>query len=80
MRIIALLGSPHKNGNFEILADEIFVGVKSKSTSIEKYHLDDYYIRPISEVIDNSRVREDRRINDDFLKLFNPFLESGIVI
>jgi multimeric flavodoxin WrbA len=80
MKVLALIGSPRKGGNSDILADEVLNGVKQAGGEIEKVYLDDFSIRPIGEVADNSRAREDSRADDDFLQILEMFLGSEIII
>ena len=80
MKVIALLGSPRKGGNSDILASEVLKGAKQAGAETEKIYLDDFVIRPIGEVADNSRVRKDSRADDDFLKVLHLFLDSDIII
>ncbi len=80
MQVLALLGSPRKKGNSDLLADEVLKGAKSMGASVDKIYLDDFHIRPIGEVIDDSRNREDPRADDDYPQLLKKFLESDLII
>jgi multimeric flavodoxin WrbA len=80
MLAIALLGSPRKQGNSDILSDEVLRGIHEKNVDTEKIYLDDYTIRPIGEVRDNSREREDSRADDEFPIVLSKFLDAGLVI
>ena len=80
MKVLALIGSPRKGGNSDILADNVLLGAKESGADIDKVYLDDYNIRPIGEVCDNSRKREDSRNDDDFIHIFEKFLNSQIII
>lgn len=80
MKVLALIGSPRKGGNSDILADEVLNGARQAGGDTKKIYLDDFFIRPIGEVADNSRVRDDARADDDFLKILDVFLDSEIVI
>lgn len=80
MKALALIGSPRKDGNSAILADYVLKGLKENGCVIEKIYLDDYHIRPIGEVIDNSRKRIDSRKDDDLPKILNEFLKADIII
>jgi multimeric flavodoxin WrbA len=80
MRALALLGSPRKQGNSDILAEEVLMGVREKNMDTEKIYLDDYTIRPIGEVRDNSREREDPRADDDFPKVLSRFLVADLIV
>jgi len=46
LRILAVLGSPRKGGNTEILVDEILKGAESKGYATERLRLYDYEIMP----------------------------------
>jgi putative NADPH-quinone reductase len=80
MRILALIGSPRKQGNTDIMADEVLAGARSAGAVAAKIYLDDHHIRPIAEVADNSRARDDPRNNDDFPGLLERFLAADIVV
>jgi multimeric flavodoxin WrbA len=80
MRALALLGSPRKQGNSDILAEEVLRGVREKNMDTEKIYLDDYTIRPIGEVRDNSRERNDPRSGDDLLQILSKFLDADLVV
>ena len=80
IKILALIGSPRKQGNTDIMADEVLEGAKSAGAIASKIYLDDYHIRPIAEVADNSRKRDDPRKDDHFPSLLELFLASDIVI
>jgi len=80
MKILALIGSPRKHGNTDIMADEVLRGAAIAGASTSKIYLDDYHVRPIGEVADNSRNRDDPRSDDDFPELLERYLDSDIVI
>ena len=72
LRIMALIGSPRKQGNTDIMADEVLRGARDSGGVTSKVYLDDYHVRPIGEVCDNSRMRDDPRSDDDFPGLLLP--------
>jgi len=80
MQVLALIGSPRKKGNSDLLADEVLKGAKAVGARIDKIYLDDFQIRPIGEVIDDSSKRGDSRANDDYLNLLEKFLDSDLII
>ena len=80
VKVLALIGSPRKGGNSDILADEVLKGAEEAGADIEKVYLDDYSIRPIAEVADNSRMREDVRADDDFPEILDKFLHADIIV
>jgi NAD(P)H-dependent FMN reductase len=80
MRVLALVGSPRKRGNTDTMADEVLRGAGDAGAETSKITLDDCHIRPIGEVGDSSREREDPRQDDDFPALLEQFLHSHIVV
>jgi multimeric flavodoxin WrbA len=80
MNILALLGSPRKGGNTDILATEMLRGASKTGATTEKVYLDDYNIRPIGDVSDITSQREDPRIDDDLPFILEKFLNSDIII
>ena len=80
VKVLALIGSPRKAGNSDILADEVLKGTRQAGGKTDKVYLDDFSIRPIGEVIDDSRARDDSRADDDFPKILEIFLNSEIIV
>jgi multimeric flavodoxin WrbA len=80
MKVLALIGSPRKGGNSDILADEVLKGARQARGETAKIYLDDFHIRPIGDVADNSRARDDARADDDFPKVLDTFLNSDIIV
>lgn len=78
--VLALIGSPRKQGNTDLMADAVLAGAAEAGASVSKIYLDDYRIRPIGEVADNSRMRDDSRKDDDFPALLSQFLEADIIV
>ena len=70
MKILALISSPRKNGNIDIISDEVLRGASNAGSFVDKIYLDDYNIRPIADVIDKAAEREDARSDDDFSLCF----------
>ena len=79
MEILALIGSPRKQGNTDIMADEVLEGAKMAGAITSKVYLDDYLVRPIAEVVDNTRQRDDPRRDDDFPLLLERFLSADVI-
>ncbi len=80
MEVLALCGSPRKHGNTDIMAEAVLDGARTAGATTAKVYLDDYWVRPIAEVADNSRQRDDPRRDDDFLTLLERFLSADVVI
>jgi len=78
--VLALIGSPRKQGNTDIMADEVLEGAKMAGASTSKIYLDDYQVRPIAEVADNTRQRDDPRRDDDFPPLLERFLSADVIV
>ena len=79
MNILALIGSPRKNGNTDQLVDQILRGSKTKGHSAEKLYLYDY---TISLCTDCRKCKKDDYvccINDEMQKIY-PKMESADVI
>jgi multimeric flavodoxin WrbA len=80
MEVLALIGSPRKQGNTDIMADEVLEGAKKAGATTSKIYLDDYQVRPIAEVADNTRQRDDPRRDDDFPLLLERFLSADVIV
>ena len=80
VKVLALIGSPRKVGNTDIMADQLLAAAKEQGAHTSKIYLDDCSVRPIGEVGDNSRHREDPRSDDDFPALLERFLAADVVI
>jgi putative NADPH-quinone reductase len=80
LNVLALLGSPRKQGNTDLMADAVLAGAAEAGASIAKIYLDDYQVRPIGDVADNTRMRDDPRRDDDFPALLSRFLEANIIV
>ena len=80
LQVLALIGSPRKQGNTDIMADEVLEGAKTAGATTSKIYLDDYRVRPIAEVADNTRQRDDPRRDDDFPILLERFLSADIIV
>ena len=78
--ILALIGSPRKQGNTDLMADEVLAGAESAGAATSKLYLDDHWVRPIAEVADNTRGRDDPRNDDEFPALLERFLAADIVV
>ncbi len=79
MLVLALVGSPRKGGNTDILTDEFLRGAQEAGAQVEKVYLDDLRIRPIAEVADEPAARVDLRADDDMPALLKRFLAADVV-
>jgi multimeric flavodoxin WrbA len=78
--VLALIGSPRKKGNTDIMADQLLLAATGQGAETSKIYLDDYNFRPIGEVGDDSRHRDDPRSGDDFPTLLERFLAADVIV
>ena len=80
MRILALIGSPRKGSNTDILVDKILEGCKEKGFISEKLYLYDF---SISACIDCRLCKSDNyecAIKDDMQQIYPSMVEADILI
>jgi multimeric flavodoxin WrbA len=80
MKVLALVGSPRKGGNTDVLTDEFLRGAREAKAEVEKVYLDDLRIRPIAEVGDDLATRVDLRADDDLPGLLERFLAADVAV
>lgn len=80
MKVIALMGSPRKGGNTDLLTDAFFEGAASEGAQCEKVYLDDLVIRPIGPVGDDWKLRADLRADDDARAVMDRIVAADIVV
>ncbi len=80
MKVIALLGSPRRDGNTDIMAEEVLSGSREAGAETDVIAIDNYLVRPIAEVGDKSSERDDPRSDDDFPSLLEKLLGADIVV
>jgi multimeric flavodoxin WrbA len=80
VKLLALMGSPRKRWNTDTLTDAVLRGAKEAGAEVEKVYLDDFSVRPIAEVCDDRRKREDLRADDDFPGLLDKLLDAEIIL
>ena len=79
MNILALIGSPRKNGNTDLLVDQILRGSKTNGHSSEKLFLYDYTISLCMDCRNCKKGDYVCCINDEMQKIY-PKMESADVI
>ncbi len=80
VKVVLLCGSPRKGGNTDLMAAAFAEGAREKGAEVEKYYLDDLWIRPIAEVGDVPELRADLRQDDDARWLLDRVLEADVVL
>ena len=70
--ILAVVGSPRKNGNCDILCDRVLAGARSAGARVEKFYLQDMDIKPCSACEACQRSKQGRCvIRDDMRQLYS---------
>ncbi len=80
MKLIALMGSPRKGGNTDLLTDAFIEGAHAEGAECEKIYLDDLNIRPIGPVGDDWSMRSDLRLDDDARGVLDRLVTADIVV
>jgi multimeric flavodoxin WrbA len=79
MNVLAILGSPRRQGNTEILLDTLIQGVKEQGGEVEKLVLCDYNISPCIECGTCSSIGE-CAIEDDMQKIYPKLLIADAIV
>lgn len=81
MRVLGVIGSPRKEGNTDILVDEVLRGAGDSGAKTEKIFLNDLRIEPCqAECSDYCKETGNCKINDDMLPLYDRLYESDVII
>lgn len=81
LKVLALLGSPRKDGNTAALLDSLLKGIQdNKKNSIKKVYLNDKDISPCQECNHCQETHEPCIIKDDMQELLNEVKTSDILI
>lgn len=80
MNILALIGSPRKGGNTEILVDQILKGSRKNGHLGEKLHLYDYEISPCLDCRFCKTGDYRCAIRDDMLKIYPKMQMADIIV
>lgn len=80
IKVVALLGSPRRNGNTHVMACKVLEGASEEGAIVESIFLDDYCIYPTGALSDKKEERADTRQNDDYFKVFERFIRADLVV
>jgi multimeric flavodoxin WrbA len=81
MNVLAVVGSPRKGGNTDILVDEVIRGAKDSGANVEKHFLSDLTISPcLAECSEYCEKNGNCRINDDMTPLYSKLFKSDAII
>ena len=81
MKAIAVIGSPRKNGNTEILVDEVLRGAKDAGSAIEKIFLNELRIKPCQATCSQyCKTHGKCNIADDMSPLYDKLYGSDCIV
>jgi multimeric flavodoxin WrbA len=82
MRILAIVASPRKGGNTDILVQEMLKGAGSKDHSTEKIHLYDFNILPCIDCrgCKKSESGFNCLLSDDMQHLYEKLTEADVIV
>jgi len=80
MKITALVGSPRKNSNTDILVDRILEAGAKKGYVTEKFYLYDYQIKPCIDCRACKRGELECVIMDDMRKIYGSLDDADVII
>ncbi len=79
MKVIALAGSPRKNGNSDILLDEAIKAIKSNGNDVKKVYVDDLEVNPCIACDACKEHPQNKCIHDDDMQeLCDELAESDL--
>lgn len=80
MKVLALIGSPRKGSNTDILVDQILEGCKEKGFIIEKLYLYDFSISACTDCRLCKSENYECAIKDDMQEIYPGMVEADVLI
>ncbi len=80
MKVLALIGSPRKGGNTDILVDRILQGSKTRGHTSEKLYLYDYELAPCTDCRKCKKGDLVCTVNDGMQDIYPKIQEADLVI
>jgi len=80
MKILALIGSPRKEGNTDILTEQLLQGCKENGHKVEKLYLYDYRISPCLDCRHCKTEGYNCAIEDDMRRIYPKMQDAGVLI
>ena len=80
MKVLALIGSPRKQSNTDILVDKILEGCKEKDYTFEKLYLYDFNISPCTDCRLCKSDNYECAIKDDMQKIYPKMEKADVII
>ena len=77
MKMVALMGSPRKQGNTDLLVDAFFEGAKSEGAEVVKVYLNDLTIRGCQACLACHKTGKCRQ-KDDMIGVYDRLLEADL--
>ncbi|HWR40348.1 MAG TPA: flavodoxin family protein [Patescibacteria group bacterium] len=79
MKVIALVGSPRKNGNTDILLQKVLAGAKSRGAATEFFYMNELNIRGCQGCYGCKKTGK-CVVDDDLVKVFTAIDEADAVV
>jgi len=79
MKVLAVVGSPRKGGNTDVLMDQMISGAAGAGAQVEKVYLNDHKITPCQACY-SCRKKAGCVIKDDMQKLYPKVLEADAIL
>lgn len=79
MKVLAVVGSPRKGGNTDILVDKVLLGAQEKGNTANKIFLNDLNIKPCQACMSCKKTGR-CAIDDDMQKVYAQILESECLV
>lgn len=80
MKILALIGSPRKGGNTDILVDQILAGSKAKGHTADKLYLYKYKITPCMDCRNCKKGDHVCTLKDGMQQIYPKIKEADLII
>jgi multimeric flavodoxin WrbA len=80
MKILALIGTPRKGSNTDLLVDQILKGSKEKGHKSEKLYLYDYEILPCMDCRNCKKGDYVCTLNDEMKKIYPKMKKADLII
>ena len=80
MKILALIGSPRKGGNTDVLVDEILGGAQAKGHNVEKLRLYDHEILPCLDCRGCKKGENSCVLKDGMQEIYPKLQDSDLII
>jgi multimeric flavodoxin WrbA len=80
MQITALMGSPRRTGNTDLLVDQVLKGAESRGYSGEKIYLYDYHISPCLDCRGCKKGNFSCTLEDGMLEIYSRLSDADVIV